>query len=211
MIGRSIVHMNSAVLLWILLTSCATPTSFYGTKSVPATIGALAIQISDESDNSELRGNEFLKQEIVRRVITDLSSIGVRCISEQDTGMTPSHVLVLASGGIEKHTHMRPVETTQTYHTSTDSQGNIYNYSTPSVSGGGSYSTRTVQITATLLRRNQDGSFTKVSQSYAGGDGQGFLERRFRSTVLAPDKPISDMYISVCIEAALSLFENTTK
>lgn len=205
-------RLISFSLLFPLLASCTTSsTSFYGTKSTPAAVGALRIQISDESDNSELRGNEFLQSGILARVNTELTLIGVKCITEQDKNLSPTHVLLLSSGGIEETTHISPVQTTKNYHTGMDSQGNTYNYSTPSVSGGGSYSSRLAKVTAILFHLNQDGSLTKISQSFAKDDGLSFMERQLRGTILEPKKPIADVYASVFLEAALSLFEKKTE
>jgi hypothetical protein len=88
-----------------------------------------------------------------------------------------------------------------------DSQGNIYNYSTPSMSGGGSYSSRVAKVTAILFRLNQDGSLAKVSQSFAKDDGLNFMERQLRGTILESKTPIADVYASTFLEATLSLFE----
>ncbi|KAF0218572.1 MAG: hypothetical protein FD174_2872 [Geobacteraceae bacterium] len=205
------------ILVLFSFTACATTatTSFYGTKSAPATVSALVIVVSDKSDNSELRGNEFLMEEIITRVRSALSSIGVKCVSEKDITGPPSHILLLSSGGVEDRssTHVMPVQTTETYHSGINSQGNVYTYSTPHVSGGGSYSTstRAVNVEAVLFRLNQDGSLTKVSQSYANGDGYSLIERRLGARLgargIAVGKPLPDVYVSVFIDAAQSLFE----
>jgi len=188
------------------MAACATTTSFYGTRTDPSYIEVLAIEIADDTDYSELRDNEFLRQQIIDNITEKLNSIGIRRIVDEGGKQLPTHVLRLSSRGVREQVRIRPVQTTESYHSGIDSQGQLHTYSAPNVSGGGSYRVRKAQVTATLFQRSESGALTKISQSFASGDGQDLVERWVRSATIIPDKQLGRVYMKTFTDAAISLF-----
>jgi len=166
--------------------------------------------VEDGLDNSELRGNSFLQKEIIDHITQELARIGISAFSQSDhKSKLASHVLVLKSGGVSERTFQRPVVTTQSYHSGFNAQGQACNYSTPKVSGGGTYTRRNITVTATLYMILADGKLSELCRSYAKGDGQNCVERELRSTVLMSNKKLGDRYIRVFTDTALSVFQSS--
>jgi|GEM_PF-3364808 hypothetical protein len=201
--------ISSLVLIApLLITSCATTVSYYGEKLTAAEVGTVRLHLDDSQDNSELRDNQFLKDKILAAVTAKLQERGITAVSglrAKDAGVT--HVLILNSGGVSKHTGVRPVTTTQNYQSGINAQGQAYSYSTPKVSGGGTYSVTLVNVTAGLYSVDGNGDLTEVCRSYAKGDGQNLLEQRLRSSVVVPNKQLKERYIRVFTDAASSVFQ----
>lgn len=187
-------NMSAIFLMTFLLTSCAT-TSLYGTKSSPKAIGSLTIKIDDKAGSSELRDNVFLTRNIIERVTNELSNIGVKCITDQNKKISPSYILVLSAGGVNKSVHTNPVRT--------DINGNV--------SGGSSYTKKSVNVSAILLRYENDGSLIKIAQADAEGEGKNFFERQLQGSIFDLDKNLSTIYGNVFTEAVLTLFDPNLK
>jgi hypothetical protein len=196
-----------AIAIILLVNSCVTTTSHYGTKLTATDVGVVLLQLDDRDDNSELRGNQFLKDEIIAGIATKLHERGITAIAGPSTDMEGvSHILVLKSGGVSKKTGVRPVRTTYQHHSGINSAGQAHSYSTPHVSGGGTYSVTLVKVTATLYSVDKNGSQAEVCRSYAKGDGQNILEGYVRSAAVVPRKKIAPRYIRTFTDAALSVF-----
>jgi hypothetical protein len=199
----------STLVIALLMASCVTTsTSHYGNKLTPAEVGVVVVQLDDSEDNSQLRGNHFLQEEIFAGIAGNLQEHGITAVSGAgDDFSNATHVLVLKSGGVSKNTVVRPVRTTTGQFRSGFNVHGQDTYSSPKVSGGGSYTVTNVQVTAALYSLGEDGNHAEVCRSYAKGDGQNFVEQRLRSNFVVPNKKMSDRYIRTFTDAALSVFD----
>jgi hypothetical protein len=185
-----------ALLAVVLLSGCAHKNaSFYGTKGTPQTVTLLAVAVSDEGDNSELKGNDFLRREIENKIIAEMTAKGFKCMQITDTG-EPSHTLIVWSKGVERRTYTKGVS----------SSPNLVTGGTD-VSGGGSYTRKIVSADAILYKMKPAPPHSKIAQSYASGDGRGKGYLSKIAADLSGGVTLSEAYQSVFLEAALSVFE----
>ena len=215
-------HLRISTTIAIALVTCACATSHvehYGTKIATTDLQSVVI-VLHVPDDPHLAGNEFLQSEITASVREMLREHGVEDVSVIEfSGETDAKFAVLLySGGLSQQAHVRPVRsrTRQHYSSGIDpGTGMATPTSTPvaHVSGGGSYTVTSAAVGAMLFMSNPDGSWEKLGQTEALGDGRSALLDAliaYDGTVglLAGRQSTRDIYISTFTEAAEALFRD---